>query len=70
MNRDGRKKIAASPRSELEDFWGREAAKKFFHEKKIVLASHFDLIWWAGCKRVKAGYPKTFQTFVTKQVSG
>jgi hypothetical protein len=66
----GRKKISASPRSELEDFWGRESAKKIFHEKKIVLATHFDSIWWAGYKWAMAGYPKTFQIFVTKQVSG
>ncbi len=41
---DGRK-ISASLRSELEDFWGSEATKKVFHEKKIVLATHFDSIW-------------------------
>jgi hypothetical protein len=41
----GGKKILASPRLELEDFWGHEIAKKFFHEKKIVLATHFDSIW-------------------------
>ncbi len=30
----GRKKISASLRSELEDFWGREAAKRFFMKRK------------------------------------
>jgi hypothetical protein len=53
-----------------KEFWGRSTAKKFFHEKKIVLAVYFDSIWWLGYKKAMAGYPKTFRTFITKQVSG
>ncbi len=41
----GGKKITGSPRAELKEFWGRSTAKKFFHEKKTVLAAHFDSIW-------------------------
>ncbi len=66
----GGENFLVSPRSELENFWDCEAVKRFFHENKIKLATHFGLIWWAGYKRAVAGYPKTFQTFVTKQVSG
>jgi hypothetical protein len=66
----GGRKITGSPRAELEEFWGRATAKKFFHEKKIVLAEHFDSVWWLGYEKAMAGYPKTFRTFVTKQVSG
>jgi hypothetical protein len=66
----GGKKITESPRSGLEEYWGRLTAKKFFNDKKIVLATHFDTIWWDGYYRAMAGYPKTFRTFVTKQVSG
>ncbi len=66
----GGKKITGSPRVELKEFWGRSTAKKFFHKKKIVTATHFDSIWWDGYEKAMAGYPKTFHTFVTKQVSG
>ena len=66
----GGRKITGSPRAELEEFWGRATAKKFFHEKKIVLAEYFDSVWWLGYEKAMAGYPKTFRTFVTKQVSG
>jgi hypothetical protein len=66
----GGRKITGSPRSELEEFWGQSTAKWFFDEKKIVLAAHFDSIWWLGYEKAMAGYPKTFRTFVTKQVSG
>jgi hypothetical protein len=66
----GGRKITGSPRAELEEFWGRSMVKKFFQKKKIVLAVHFDSIWWLGYEKALAGYPKTFRTFVTKQVSG
>ena len=66
----GGRKITGSPRAELEEFWGQSTAKKFFHEKKIVLADHFDSVWWLRYENAMAGYLKTFQTFVTKQVSG
>ncbi len=66
----GGKRITGSPRVELEEYWGQSMAKNFFHEKKIVLAAHFESIWWLGYKKAMAGYPKTFRTFVTKQVSG
>jgi hypothetical protein len=39
------KKITGSPRAELKEFWGRSTAKKFFHEKRRVLAAHLDSIW-------------------------
>jgi len=43
----GGRKITGSPKpkAELEEFWGRATAKKFFHKKKIVLAEHFDTVW-------------------------
>ncbi len=66
----GGRKITGSPRANLEEFWGRATAKKFFNEKKIVLVEHFDSVWWLGYEKAMAGYPKTFRTFVTKQVSG
>ena len=66
----GGRKITGSPRAELEEFWGRATAKRFFHEKKIVLVEHFDSVWWLGYEKAMVGYPKTFRTFVTKQVSG
>jgi hypothetical protein len=66
----GGKRITGSPRAELEEYWGQSTAKKFFHEKKIVLAAHFESIWWLEYEKAMAGYPKTFRTFVTKQVSG
>jgi hypothetical protein len=66
----GGKKITGPPRAELEEFWGRSTAKRFFNEKKIVPAVHFDSVWWLGYEKAMAGYPKTFRTFVTKQVSG
>jgi hypothetical protein len=66
----GGRKITGSPRAELEEFWGRSTAKRFFNEKKIVPAIYFDSVWWLGYEKAMTGYPKTFRTFVTKQVSG
>jgi hypothetical protein len=66
----GGRKITGSPRAKLEEFWGQSTAKKFFNEKRIVPAAHLDSVWWLGYEKAIAGYPKTFHTFVTKQVSG
>jgi hypothetical protein len=66
----GGRKITGSPRSKLEEYWGRDTANRVFHEKKIVLVAHFDSIWWLRYEKAMAGYPKKFRTFVTKQVSG
>jgi hypothetical protein len=66
----GGKRITESPKAELEEYWGRSMAKKIFHEKKTVLVAHFESIWWLGYKKAMAEYPKTFRTFVTKQVFG
>jgi len=66
----GGRKITSSPRAKLEEFWGRSTAKRFFNEKNIVLVVHFDSVWWLGYEKAMVGYPKTFCTFVTKQVSG
>jgi hypothetical protein len=54
----GGRKIAGSPRAELEEFWGRSTAKRFFNEKNIVPAVHFDSVWWLGYEKAMAGYPK------------
>ena len=70
MDRNGWQEKIASSRAKLEEFWGQSTAKKFFNEKRIVLAAHFDSVWWLEYEKAMAGYPKTFHTFVTKQVSG
>ena len=54
---------------ELEEFRGHSAAKRFFNEKGIILSAHFDTVWWTGYDCAISGYPKPFQTFITKQVS-
>jgi hypothetical protein len=54
----GGRKITGSPRAELEEFWGRSTAKRFFNEKNIVPAVHFDSVWWLGYEKAMAGYPK------------
>jgi hypothetical protein len=33
---------------ELEEFWGRSTARRYFNKKGIVLSTHFDTIWWTG----------------------
>jgi hypothetical protein len=48
----GGRKITGSPRAELEEFWGRSKAKKFFHKKKMVLAVHSDSIGGLDTKRL------------------
>ncbi len=62
--------MTGSLRSELEEFRGRYTAKKFFHKKGIISSAHFDSVWWLGYKWAISKYPKTFRTFITKQVSG
>jgi hypothetical protein len=64
------RKVSRSLRFELEEFWGRSTAKKFFHEKRIVSSALFDSVWWQGYKQAISKYPKTFCTFITKKVSG
>jgi hypothetical protein len=66
----GKKKATGLLRFELEEYWGCAAAKQFFHKKQIVLSMHFDSVWWSGYDRPISEYPKTFHTFITKQVSG
>ncbi len=66
----GGRKVTGSLRNELEDFWGRSTAKKIFHIKGTVSLAHFNSVWWLGYERDIFGYPKTFCTFITKQVSG
>ncbi len=66
----GGKKVKGFLWSKLEEFWGRSTAKKVFHKKGIVSSAHFDSVWWLWYKRAISNYPKTFCTFITKQVSG
>jgi hypothetical protein len=66
----GGRKAIGSLWAELEEFWGRLTAKRFFHKKGIVSSSHFDFIWSYGYGRAMSEYPKPFHTFITKQVSG
>ncbi len=66
----GGRKAIGPLRSELEEFWGQSTAKRFFHKEGIVSSSHFDSIWWSGYGRAISEYPKSFPTFITKQVSG
>jgi hypothetical protein len=61
--------VTGSLRSKLEEFWGQSIAKKFFHKKEIVPSAHFDSVWWLGYKWAISKYPKTFRTFITKQVT-
>ncbi len=65
-----KKKAAGSLHLELGEYWGCSAAKTFFHEKQIVSSIHFDSIWWSGYNQAISKYPKTFCSFITKQVSG
>jgi hypothetical protein len=66
----GGKKITGPLCLELEESWGRSTARRFFNKKGIVLFAHFDTVWWRRYDRAISGYPKTFRTFITKQVSG
>jgi hypothetical protein len=66
----GEEKVTGSLRSKLEEFWGWSTAKKFFHKKGIVSSAHFNSVRWLGYKQVISKYPKTFCTFITKQISG
>jgi hypothetical protein len=66
----GGKKITGPLCLELEESWGRSTARRFFNKKGIVLSAHFDTVWWRGYDSAISGYPKTFCTFITKQVSG
>jgi hypothetical protein len=45
-------------------------AEKFFNKKGIILSAHFDSVWWVGYGPAISGYPKTFCSFISKQVSG
>jgi hypothetical protein len=62
----GGKKLMGSLKTELEEFWGRSTAKKFFNGKEIVSSAHFDSVWWLVYKQAISKYPKTFRTFITK----
>jgi hypothetical protein len=55
---------------ELEEFWGRSTAKKFFTKKRIILFAQFDSVWWVGYNQAISDYPKMSRTFITKEVSG
>jgi hypothetical protein len=65
----GEEKVMGLLRSKLEEFWGQSIAKKYFHKKGTVSSAHFDSVWWLGYYRAIVKYPKTFRTFITKQVS-
>jgi hypothetical protein len=53
-------KVTGSLRSELEGFWGRSTAKRFFHEKGTVSSAHFDSVWWLGYTRAISKYWKWY----------
>jgi hypothetical protein len=61
----GGKKVTGPLCLELEEFWDRSTARRFFNEKGIVLSAHFDMIWWSGYDRAISGYPKPFHSFIT-----
>ena len=64
------KRVCSSPRLSLEKDWGYRTARALFAEKDIMHTEDFHLVWWDGLDSAMAGYPKTFRTFITKQVSG
>ncbi len=65
-----RQKLTGQTKTSLEEHWGRAKAKRFFDVKGIVRSSKFNSIWWAGLHWAIASYPKMFQIFISKQVSG
>jgi hypothetical protein len=62
----GGMKVTGPLHLKLEEFWGHTTAKRFFNEKGIVLSAYFDTVWWTGYDCAILGYPKPFQTFITK----
>jgi hypothetical protein len=63
-------KVTGQVKPALEEYWGRANAKTFLDQENIVPLNEFDNIWWSGVSKVMASYPKMFQIFITKQVSG
>jgi len=61
--------VTGSPRKAFERYWSHSAAQQLYHEKKIVGAAEFNLIWWDGAEKCMQGFPKTFRSFITKQTS-
>jgi hypothetical protein len=64
------RKLTGPTKESLKEHWGRVEAKRFFDVKGIVQSSEFDSIWWSGLQQAMASYPKMFQIFISKQVSG
>jgi hypothetical protein len=63
-------KVTGEAKPSLKAHWGRATARSFLDQKKIMALCNFASVWWSGIARVMASYPKMFQIFVTKQVSG
>ncbi len=63
-------KVTGPTKSAIEEHWGREAAREFIDQKRILPSSEFNCIWWKGMKMAMDSYPKMFRIFVAEQVSG
>jgi len=61
-------KTTGSLRTAITNHWGEMEARRFYDKQDIVAAEDFDLIWWDGCEALP--YPRTYKTWLTKQVSG
>ena len=64
------KKVVGSPTRAIYQWWGYKTARAFFHSKKIVNKTHFDLIYWEGMGRAMNTFPIMFRRWITKHVCG
>jgi hypothetical protein len=62
--------VTGQVKPSLEEYWGRATAKISLDQKGIVPLVKYDTVWWTGVRKAMASYPKIFQIFITKKVSG
>ena len=66
----GPSKVVSSPVKGIYQWWGYRVARDFFHSKKIIDKTHFDLIHWEGMGAAMKSFPVMFRRWITKHVSG
>ena len=63
------KKATGSAYSAISEDVGRRQARAWYHAKKIIHRSFFNLVWWQGVGRAMKSYPQLYRVWVTKHTS-
>ena len=63
-------KATGNLRIEMNKLTGEQSALQYFTKSNRISRENFQTVWWNGMENLMKSYPKMFQLWLTKHVSG